>query len=346
MTSEKKLKLPVTTFSHSVELEARRILHTAGSLARGWHQKHNFLIVPQQLPKAPTSQVIFPNLAYDSIPNFWDQVSKLPLATPMIAPKALLEATVNLIAPHYNTSQYDKHLESLKGSWNKVESNFWSNLHTLFPSYNNYISKVNIHSTQYGPHTTFSLADKQHSEITIFVRQDSSIDRLLWTLLTCLFRPKMMTEMKISWEEMEATVDWLMAESSLNCGYKPTHPTIKNLRAEQLAKYRRESDDYLNHLGLSGVLKLQKNGSEYLYGDIVITTIPTKERLLLDLLLSNRGSTVTFEQIANVLWPGKEDWTLYAIVKCVERLRRHFKSTGIMTPLIHAHRRVGYSIAN
>lgn len=232
----------------------------------------------------------------------------------------------------------------LNTAWLAIEKEFWSNLFTLFPNYRNMIARVNIYSTQFGPYTTFSLAKHGKNDITIFIRQDSRLDRLLWTLLTCIFRSRMQDDMKMSWEEIEATVDWLMSESALNCGLTFTHPTIKNLRADQIAHYRKMSEKYIAKLGFALTTKLEKKNEEYVFGEIRIPGLSANDKLLLDLLFTKRGQTVKFDEIAAVLWPSYEDWSLYAVVKAVERLRKRIKDSGINLPVIHTQRRIGYSL--
>ena len=344
MTS-KNWAIPTINFTHSPELEARRILFVAGSLARGWYQKHNFLILPELAPRAPSSQVILPNLPYDAIPRFWESVAKLKLVTPQLAPAPLLAAIESLCESLYKPSLYTRHLSELEKSYNQVKDNFWNTLFTLFPSYSSRVKDITIISSQYGSSSSFNLATADNSKITIYLRSDAKIDKLLWSILAALFRTKMQDEQKYSWEEVEAVIDWLMSESSLAASIPHPHPTLTNLRANQLSNYRQLSEKYLASLGISGVLHLEKHGSNYMYGDIKITDLTTKQQILLDLLLTKRGLTVSYEEIAASLWPNNEDWSLYALTKEIQRLRDKIKKCDINSQLIHAHRKLGYSIA-
>lgn len=70
-----------------------------------------------------------------------------------------------------------------------------------------------------------------------------------------------------------------------------------------------------------------------------------KQQILLDLFLTKRGLTVSCDEIASALWPSNEDWSLYAIAKEIQRLRDKIKKCGINSPLILAHRKLGYSIS-
>lgn len=344
MTS-KNWTQPTVNFTHSPELEARRILFVAGSLSRGWYQKHNFLVLPKLESRSPSSQVILPDLPYSSIPRFWESVTKLKLITPQLAPTRLLSATESLCKPFYKSKLYVSHLSDLEKSYNQVKDNFWNNLFTLFPSYSSRLKDITIISSQYGSSSSFNLARDQGSSITIYLRSDTKIDKLLWSILSALFRPKMQDKHKYSWDEVEAVIDWLMSESSLACSISHPHPTLTNLRANQLSQYRQSSEKYLTSLGISGVLRLEKHGSIYIYGDSKITDLTAKQQILLDLFLAKRGLTVSYEEIAVALWPGNNDWSLYALTKEIQRLREMIKSYGISAPLILAHRKQGYSVS-
>jgi DNA-binding response OmpR family regulator len=155
----------------------------------------------------------------------------------------------------------------------------------------------------------------------------------------------MQDELKYSWDEIEAVIDHLLSETSLSAGLPHPHPTLKNLRADQLARYRLTSTQYLENLGINTVLKLKKDNGQYNYGDTAITNLTKKEEMLLDLLFAKQGLTVSYEEIASVLWPKDDNWSLYALAKEIQRLRDKIKISGINTRLILAHRKLGYSLS-
>ncbi len=343
MTS-KNWTYPTVTFSHSLEMEARRILYLTASLTHNWYQKHDFIILPALNPRVPTSQVIIPNLPYNSIPRYWQKVAKLKLTTPIDAPPELIQSVVTLLRDRYNTSSHDKYLVKLKDNWNNISTTFWNNLFTLFPQYIRCIRHIDIYSTQYGPSTTFSLASSTGSQITIFVRHDAGVDKILWTILASLFRAKMENAMKYTWEEIEATIDWLMSESGLNCDVKHDHPMMKNLRSVQLAKYQTDSQKYLSSLGFDHVSVWHIKNSEIYFGDIKIFNLSKNEQMLLELFLTKRNQTVSYDEIAEILWSSDEKFSLFAIAKEIERLRRRIRACGIVSPVIHSHRKLGYSL--
>ncbi len=69
-------------------------------------------------------------------------------------------------------------------------------------------------------------------------------------------------ELKYSWDEIEAVIDHLLSATSLSSGLPHPHPTLKNLRSDQLAHYRLASTQYLEKLGINTVLKLKKDNNQ------------------------------------------------------------------------------------
>lgn len=99
-------------------------------------------------------------------------------------------------------------------------------------------------------------------------------------------------------------------------------------------KYIEESCKYLGELGCE--TKVEKVDWHKL-------KLTKKERLIVDLLQKNCNQLVSNDQIANVVWGDlvDEKYSLYAISKLVDRLRRRiYESCG--RNLVHSQRGVGY----
>lgn len=70
-----KKKIILNFITPTKETEIGRLLFTAYKIATLQYQKHDFLVLPS-LPSTPLAQaVIFPNLPYAQIPNFWHKDS-------------------------------------------------------------------------------------------------------------------------------------------------------------------------------------------------------------------------------------------------------------------------------
>jgi len=344
MTSSKRASHPTTTISYDIEHEARRILYLAAKLPTRAYQERGFLILPKLEPGLSKNTVIFPDLAYDSIPDFWFRTSRLELSTPITAPPALINETIDIVRPAWRENIYAKAHKRLLDQWQGIEERFWSNLFTLFPSYSGQVKQVFIYLTQSGSTTSFQLLRGDADTIHILARLDTPIDKILWSILTAIFRAKMQDSMNYSWSESQATIDWLIEESSLNCGVNLTTATITQIRNPQIAKWRQDSLEYQKKLGFSGTNLWTQKLDLIHYGSIKIDNLSHNEQLLLEVLLASYGKTVSNNEIMNHLWQDNYEISNWAITKQVQRLRTKLKSAGINHPVIQAHRGQGYSI--
>lgn len=336
--------IPTTTITHSLEMETRRILYLTNKLPTQAYQDRGFFILPEKKKGLSKNLVVFPDLPYEAIPDFWHRVSKLTPTTPIKAPNDLLYQTKQIVKPYYDSGSYLYHQKRLLGGWKDIEEKFWSNLFTLFPKYSGKIKKVNIYLTQSGPTTSFRLLRGSDTTIDIMARLDTPLDKILWSILTCLFRPKMQDKLGYSWLEIQATIDWLMEESILSSGIDLSSPVITQLRNPQLAKWKQASLKYQKKLGFSGHNLWEKRGKHYHYGSLRISNLSPNEELLLEVLLANYGSTVSNAQIITSLWPKNNEITDWAVTKQIQRLRDKLKKSGITHPVIQAHRSQGYSL--
>lgn len=72
------------------------------------------------------------------------------------------------------------------------------------------------------------------------------------------------------------------------------------------------------------------------------------EHLVLSKLLEKKNCTVTYDEIADILWPDDADnkFSLQAIAKVIERIRYSIHSSGIKQQLIYNIKEQGYLIIN
>lgn len=340
MTSQ---KYPTTTISYSKEDEARRLLYVMVKISRQWYQNHGFLILPYLPPGSPTNVVHIPNLPYTSIANHWKQLAKLKLETPIIAPETLITEYVQLLDKVWIEKTYLDKLENLQKQWNLENKDFWHHLFTLFPGYTQRIKNIHIHLTQYGPGSTFNLAKTEGSDITIYLRLDQSLDKLYQAILFTLFRPTMEAR-KYAWEEIESVVDFLMQDSSIAHKVIFTHPVIPSLRQNQHAKWQQDAASFLASLGLPTINLWSSSNQQIYYGEQKIIGLTLRQQLLVEKFIVKPTKTLTYDEIATVLWPKGEDFSLWAIVKEIARIRKVCRNNNIHLSVLHAHRKIGYTL--
>lgn len=334
---------PTITISHSLEMEARRILFLACKLPRQIYQNRGFYILPN-LPRGNAENiVVFPDLDYSSIPQFWEKTSKLKPWTPIEAPAHLVEQTITLIKPTCNTSKLNHAQTQLQSRLNSHSRQFWNTLFHTFPQYKNRLDTVNISLTQFGPVSTFRLATKDNDLIDIFLRADHSINKVFEAILTCILRPKL-EKLNFSWQEIESVVDFLLIESSLGINKDPLRGTIPSLRKTQNSVWQKQSLEFQAKLGFVTHANWERKNGAFYFSGKKIQNLSQKEHLLLEVLLTKRPQTTTFDEIMDNIWPNNQEITQWAITKQVQRLREKLKQNGINIPIIQAGRGVGYSI--
>lgn len=337
--------IPKTEFTHSLDLESRRLLFLAAKLPTNVLQNRGFLVLPKLPPVPLKSCIIFPDLAYSGIPNFWTRCARLKLSTPIQAPNKLISETSNIVRHEYQVTRYNRAQNRLLVEWQGLEKLFWHNLFTLFPEQVGRVKRVNIYLTQYGSLTSFSLISQNVDTIHIYARLDCQLYKLIWTILASLFRDSMETELKYTWYEIEAVIDWLTHKSSLNPAKTSAIPTVTSLRSTQLAYYQQKSREYLRSLNLPTLgHSWIKTGDIIYYGDKKVTNLSHNEQLLLEVLLAKQGETVKYETIIVNVWGENAVMSDWAITKQVQRLRDKLTAHNIPRSVIQAHRKTGYCL--
>ena len=76
----------------------------------------------------------------------------------------------------------------------------------------------------------------------------------------------------------------------------------------------------------------------------MLEKLTRQEYQLLSNLIENPRNMLTFDEIADILWPNGEDYSLWAITKLIERLRKKLSQNGISPHLIQTKRKKGYSL--
>lgn len=139
-----------------------------------------------------------------------------------------------------------------------------------------------------------------------------------FTLMKLLLKNKDRGEIgDIVWHKRNAVIEYLFGK-------------FKSKESIELAN---KSQKYLEKLGFGTKTKLPQ-----------IKSLTKQEENLLNLLQQNEGSIVSFDEVANTLWGSKVDdkFSLEAIAKVIENLRKKIKGLGINKEVIFTKRGSGY----
>lgn len=334
----------LTKWHFSPETEAKRLLHAASQIANHFYQIKGFLVLPEIPTKAPKSQiVIFPDLPYQTIHRFWDRAKAIDVSNlPLNVPEKLLKQTTALLNP--TNPKY----QTLKNNWTKAELQFLSHLQNLIPEAKA-VKKIILHPTTIGTICSFSLFDpKKDDTIHAYIRTDTNIYKIAEAILSALTRPQI-NAFNGTWSESEILVDWLLSHSTLATTLKKHTsaaytPTISSTRNKQQNGFYQQSNAYLKKLGIAPpqqpLLKLK--GNQFHFKDHPLKKLTSKDKKVLQAFLQKQ--TLTTDDLATLLFKSTDDFSLYAISKYIERLRKKLEFNGLPGSHIQTIRGKGYKL--
>jgi len=330
----KKIK---TIWNYSKNTEAIRILQIAYNIKNGFFQKQGFHVLPYTVPH--NSRVIyFPKLNYAKIPDFWDKVKQTT--------QQLVEKN-DVIIPQVEQVLPSKPLryQHQQKQWKRVQNFFWKKCTTLLPSYFTDIRTLEIRPTQYGSIATgYSYWLKETHYIIVYARIDSDFSHIAEGIFLDRFKKLEQTN-RYSWSQTEAIIDFILTETYLKTLFPSYKKTVLSLEQQQSGKLAIDSKKYLRTLKLpSQTLLTVKNKQIRIHNKTPSVIFTTSEKRLLYKLIKKRGSVVTYDEIAYVVWKNKADkkFSLYAISKLVQRIRRKITVMGLHSRIIQAIKTQGY----
>lgn len=324
-----------TIWNYSLQTEAERILPAAHHIRTRFYQKKHFFVLPHIVEK--NSKVIcFPNLDYLSIPNFWERVAVRENCLQINSPD-LVSSLVDLLPePRLNYT-------GLKKAWESVAGHLFPRLTTLLPGYFDGIDTLEIRPTQYGSvAASLSAWLPEERNLIVYIRLDCDISHIVEAMFIDRL-DKVKDVHSFNWEEKEAIMDFLLMHTPLKELFPHYSPTLAALKDTQQGKLMEQSKAYLQELGFGTEQVFTQKGNEV---ELLGKNFPlvNSEKKLMNLLLVKRGTVVSYDDIAEVLWEkdADEKFSLYAISKTVERLRTRVKSAGVFPDIIQTVRGTGY----
>ncbi len=338
-------KLPTTSFTHSLRQEAERLIYILNRATSLEFQSRGFYILPTLPTIGQDRCVIIPRLDYNKVKGLWRRVASLKPTTPMTGPDDLVHHLAAMLQPSYDNKAFLAHENITREEWSKVYPAFFKSLFNILPQYQNVLDHINIISTSCGTTAQFSSIRDGKREMTIYLRTDQGVTAIAEAVVSAIIRPNLQYNLHYTWEEIESISDFLLRDTSLSQSLPSLHlGTIASLRKEQLGALQQQSSIYLAELGLDQLTLWHKTDGIWCYGDKKIDNISGREQLLLEVLLAQRGKTVSYDQLAACIYPDQPDYSLWAVVKEVSRLRLALTSHNLPPALLQAHRKLGYSI--
>lgn len=317
----------------SIENQIGQYQLAAYSVNTGFFQKNRFYLLPTLPEKFRSRVILFPEITeyfsdfsqYSQFDNY--QIENLP---------AKVTDSITAYSSKH-TKLLTACIDKLKSGINEIENKFTKALKEEFPNFPNY--EIEISPKLFGSYGSYSTTASKDI-IKIHPRYDSSVPSVLKTIIA-YFAHKTGFD-KDQYLNNQTFIDkqvlaQRIAQSSrfamFNFG---KNGTIDMLKTKFVAKYAVESADYYGKLGFP--IK------PYITTTKQIPNLTDTEEKILTKLMQNRCKIVSFDEISEIMWGDEatEKYSLYAITKIIDRIKKKIYETGIHTALIHTQRSEGY----
>lgn len=237
------------------------------------------------------------------------------------------------VLPEFNNDRkavYFPNLNYTSKFWSLISKCKARDLGDVFPkeAVAEVASKIKLNKSKRITHDgiTFDLLETEYGTVGSYDkyvmthRKDNSRQEFekTFTLMKLLLKNKDRGEIgDVIWHKRNAIIEYLFGK-------------FKSKESLELAK---QSEKYLEKLGFGSKIEIPE-----------IKSLTRQEEDVLNLLKRNQGEIVTFDEVANCLWKERSDdkFSLEAMAKVVENLRKKIKAKRINKELIFTKRGSGY----
>ena len=317
--------------------EARYICFLAKNISLKLFQNGSFLVLPS-LEKGDPHSVYFPNLPFSK--KFWQAIN-LNSNKNLNAdyPKKALDEAKKLLAL-YKKGNFKNDLEKIKNDWQKIEKEFFKDVANFlhFEKALDKVHEINVLITPFGTLGSFNpprIGSKFNFNVT------SRVDFLAGNIAAGIMHNLYVIDSWIGGEIGGDDYYKRMSAISVLFEYtifKKYYPNFTNLTKTKYTINQKLAEKSRKYLKKLGFVEKKFNLLEKL------TNLTKQEGRVLELLNSHKGKIVSFDQVARVLWSKDVDekFSLEAMAKVVQNVRKKIKEVGINKEVIFTKRGKGY----
>ena len=332
----------------SLKSETERVVDASIGISNGFYRLNHFL----PLPWSPScrylvSGVHLPVLPYATIPSYWSRVARLSNADyPLQIPGSVRTTMQEFIGSLALTAPATDRLAELCVAIMPAVS-AW--LKQFVPGVS-LPTQLTIHPTYFGTTGSFNNLPASH-HMVIYLRIDQGIHTLVECFLTSILRQTAIQDLSADWAETEFLVDWLLTKSSLIESSPPSlswRGTIASTRSRFPASLISESTRFLKSIGapLNEKHAFSVDDNDLYFGKTLLTNLTAREHAILQKLVVCAPSPVTTDELADILFPNPDKFSLDALAKAIERLRTKFAALGISPSYLATASGTGYYLRN
>lgn len=329
---------PETVWEYSPESEAQRVVFIAQMIQSYFYQIKGFLVLPE-IATDSVNTIYFPNLPIVHHPYFWQKVFEGGQIEGNIG-KDVIEQIKLELPPATPPTQ-------IKTQWNAIAPSFWEQLNTFLPEISSKVKKLVIRQTAFGSRASGVRKKKTTpGEVTVYLRFDAKLSHIPAAIFIATLDNihKNGLLYGFNWEERQAIGDFLLCHTALAQLFPKHESTILAVRKDPAAELRNQSRAYLTSLGFPPKRLFTVDSKQQVAINDSCLPLRPKEKEVMTLLIEKRNQVVTANDIAERLWAeeAQSKYSLYAISKVVERLRKRVQSQGIFPGIIETRRGQGF----
>ncbi len=337
------------TFEYDPVFEFRKTVFMLNKIKSGFFQKQGFIASHMPI-NAQKALIIVPKYAILRSSTFWNNLSKQKI------PKSICrdfktENLAELWDEIKNEQALKTETDSIEKKWRLIEKDFFDAFDSFLIGAK-LIKSIRVYLTRYGTSASYNINDK--GELIILLRQDQSIDEIAFCILSGLlaltvsdFDDKNPIN-SYTWVEKQRIIDYLMTQTKFAKFFLNFNALVDEIRKNHISKaIMDESNRIYDSLGYPATIDLKLKNEIITYNGKELFSLTKSEKSVLSTLLKKEGEVVSFDEIATILWGSDADnyFSLEAILKVIERIRKILKETGINKEVIHTKRKLGYILA-
>lgn len=328
---------------------AQYICFLAKGISMGTYQDGGYLVVPDLIRGNPKT-VFFPDFNYSK--EFWRAITFCPNYnfSSEYPPKALAEVKSHLLKAGY--ANHETLIDKISKDWQVLEKPFFEDINSFLDLNDamDKVSKIKILITPFGTRGSF-YPPRTGNNFNLITT--SRIDCPAGNIATGILQNLFIIKTKIGGEigsheyvKRMSTINFLFSGTVFK-KYYPDYVDLTKSDYSTDLDLLKKSAKYLNKLGFPAKQTIsQKDGEILLNGKFTNGTFTSQEVRFLCALL-NSGEILDFDKAADALWKdlADEKYSLAAMAKVVESIRRKIRDNGIQKNLIHTARGRGYFLS-
>lgn len=344
----------------SVKSESYRIARTLSDTFSGFYISNKFLILPYNkvdLTKLTANSVLLPEEVTDiteleiSSIKFPEKVSFRYSSSSL---NNYLAKCEKLVTDGDYLSKIPRFNEKDSALIERTLINLCREVTAILPDFKPDLDKLTIHPTLFGTKGSFFRAS--NSEIKIYIRCNSGkleMERIFFLLLAIFTRPKLRETYQAQWNDAQLVEEWfinetIIAEILRKYRLKPELISLnKSIRQGIHSEYEELSKQFIQQLGLDDSQKKWSLNENFIYyGQQKVKELTWEESNILKNMISEVYKVFTYDEISRFMLFDDGKYSLYAISKRIERLRKKLQSQGISPFLIKNVRGEGFYLQN